>query len=135
MTFGRGFKQSLERVTLPSNLQSLAFGDGFNQNLERVTLPTNLQSLTFDSGFSQSLQGVIMPHTLYMLFSWQICIREQLVTNVIQNCGRVGDFVGAGVFPLWTRGAMAYNNMLNISIPCYSLHAQGHKSRVVPRFR
>ena len=41
------FNQSLERVTLPSSLQSLSFGAEFNQSLERVTLPSSLQSLSF----------------------------------------------------------------------------------------
>ena len=41
------FDQSLERVTLPSPLQSLNFGARFNQSLERVTLPSGLQSLGF----------------------------------------------------------------------------------------
>ena len=41
------FNQSLDGVTLPSNLQSLTFGRTFNQSLDGVTLPSNLQSLTF----------------------------------------------------------------------------------------
>ena len=42
------FNQCLERVTLPSSLQSLSFGNvDFNQNLEQVTLPSSLQSLSF----------------------------------------------------------------------------------------
>ena len=33
--------------SLPESLKSLTFGDEFNQSLDRVTLPSNLQSLTF----------------------------------------------------------------------------------------
>ena len=53
LTFGRDFNQSLERVTLPSSLQSLTFGYDFDQSLERVTLPSSLQSLRFGETFNQ----------------------------------------------------------------------------------
>jgi len=43
LSFGDWFNQSLERVTLPSSLQSLSFGRWFEQSLERVTLPSGLQ--------------------------------------------------------------------------------------------
>ena len=36
--------QSLERVILPSSVQTLTFGVMFNQSLERVTLPSDLES-------------------------------------------------------------------------------------------
>ncbi len=39
--------QSLEQVTLPSSLQSIAFGYGFNRSLEQATLPSSLQSIAF----------------------------------------------------------------------------------------
>ena len=67
MTFGHGFNQSLERVTLPSSLQSLSFGNGFDQKLQRVTLPSSLQSLSFGSCFKQSLEGVTLPSSLQSL--------------------------------------------------------------------
>eukprot|EP00435_Cladocopium_sp_Y103_P028425 s2491_g7.t1 len=63
--FGRYFNQSLERVTLPSSLQSLSFGYSFNQNLERVTLPSSLQSLSFGYWFNlQSLERAPPPSAL-----------------------------------------------------------------------
>ena len=49
----------LNRVTLPSSLQSLKFGDCFDQSLEGVTcvtLPGGLQSLTFGRNFNEDLQ-------------------------------------------------------------------------------
>ena len=66
------FNQSLERVTLPSSLQSLSFGNCFNQSLERVTLPSSLQSLSFGHessklDFNQSLERVTLPSSLQSL--------------------------------------------------------------------
>ena len=55
LTLGGSFNQRLERVNLPSNLQSLTFGNVFDQSLEGVNLPSNLQSLTFGWHFNQSL--------------------------------------------------------------------------------
>ena len=42
------FNQYLEKVTLPSGLQTSAFGYGSecNQSLEQATLPSGLQTLT-----------------------------------------------------------------------------------------
>ena len=68
VSFGDEFNQSLERVILPSSLQSLAFGDRFNQSLERVTLPSSLQSLSFGFEFDQSLKRVSLPSSLQCLF-------------------------------------------------------------------
>ena len=67
LTFGDEFNQSLDGVTLPSNLQSLTFGGAFNQSLEGVTLPSNLQSLTFGDWFNQSLDRVTLPSNLQSL--------------------------------------------------------------------
>ncbi|CAK9040094.1 unnamed protein product, partial [Durusdinium trenchii] len=68
LTFGcNWFNQSLERVTLPSSLQSLTFGHFFNQSLEGVTLPSSLQTLTFGEYFDQSLEGVTLPSSLQTL--------------------------------------------------------------------
>ena len=39
--------RTLEKVSLPSSLQSLTFGRRFNQSLTGVILPSSLQSLTF----------------------------------------------------------------------------------------
>ena len=59
--------RTLEKVSLPSSLQSLTFGFSFNQTLERVSLPSCLQSLTFGCNFNQSLTGVILPSSLQSL--------------------------------------------------------------------
>ena len=64
LSLGWKFNQSLERVTLPSSLQSLSFGNVFNQSLERVTLPSSLQNLSFGHGFNQSLERVTLPSSL-----------------------------------------------------------------------
>ncbi|CAK9102984.1 unnamed protein product, partial [Durusdinium trenchii] len=72
LTFGYEFNQSLEGVTLPSNLQTLTFGREFNQSLEGVTLPSSLQTLTFGREFNQSLEGVTLPSSLQSLaFGYQ----------------------------------------------------------------
>ena len=44
LTFGSGFNQRMDQVTLPSGLQGLAFADGFNRSMDRVTLPSGLQA-------------------------------------------------------------------------------------------
>ena len=62
-----GFNQSLDGVTLPSNLDSLTFGGAFNQSLDRVALPHSLQSLTFGRDFDQSMEGVALPDSLFHL--------------------------------------------------------------------
>ena len=41
------FDQSLDNVTWPAGLQSMAFGKFFNQNLDNVTWPAGLQRLLF----------------------------------------------------------------------------------------
>ena len=39
------FDQSMDKVTLPSGLQSLTFGDRYDQSMDQMTLPSGLQSL------------------------------------------------------------------------------------------
>jgi hypothetical protein len=46
LTFGFEFNQSLEKVTMPSSLQTLTFGFEFNQSLEGVSLPSSLESFS-----------------------------------------------------------------------------------------
>ena len=53
---GSSFHQTLERVNLPTNLQSLTFGSSFHQTLERVNLPNSLQNLTFSLEFNHALE-------------------------------------------------------------------------------
>jgi ABC-type proline/glycine betaine transport system permease subunit len=64
LSFGDDFNQSLERVTLPSSLQSLSVGVKFNQSQEQVTLPSCLESLRFGGNPKQSLEGVTLPSSL-----------------------------------------------------------------------
>ena len=98
LTFGNVFNRSLERVSLPSSLQSLSFGiySTFNHSLERVTLPLSLQSLCFGdscltkawtgwpchrvfkawvlvSEFNQSLERVTLPLESSKLEFWRGC--------------------------------------------------------------
>ena len=77
LTFGSHFNQSLENVTLPSSLQSLTFGACFNQSLENVTLPGSLQSLTFGNDFDQSLENVTLPGSLQSL-TFGACFNQSL---------------------------------------------------------
>ena len=65
LTFGHDFKQLLQLVTLPSNLQIITLGHNFNQKLENVNWPSNLQSLTFGDMFRHSL--VDLPNSLLSL--------------------------------------------------------------------
>lgn len=55
LTFQNRFNQSIEGVNLPDNLEHLSFGFRFNQSLEHVTLPAGLRSLTFGHNFNQDL--------------------------------------------------------------------------------
>ena len=64
LTLGGRFNQSLERA---KSLQSLTFADDFDQSLESVTLPNSLQKLTFGSDFNQSLERVTWPNSLQNL--------------------------------------------------------------------
>ena len=50
-------------VTLPSGLQTLSFGYGseFDQSLEQMTLPSDLQTLMCGSGLDQSLEKATLP--------------------------------------------------------------------------
>ena len=56
LTLGR-FNQGLERVSLPSNLQSLTFGDTFNKSLEGVTFPRSLKSLILGESLIRASKG------------------------------------------------------------------------------
>eukprot|EP00434_Breviolum_minutum_P030445 symbB.v1.2.026924.t1/scaffold2730.1/size72026/8 len=67
LSFGNDFDQSLQNINLPSSLQSLTFGLRFNQSLKNVTLPSSLQSLTFGLRFNQSLENVTWPSSLQSL--------------------------------------------------------------------
>ena len=87
-SFGDEFNQSLERVILPSSLQSLAFGDRFNQSLERVTLPSSLQSLSFGLELNQSLERVSWPSSLQSLifcFSFDQSLEQVTLSSSIQS--------------------------------------------------
>ena len=55
MTVGSSFYQSLEKVALPSGLQSLTFGLSFSRSLDKVAPPRVLQRLTFGLDFNQKL--------------------------------------------------------------------------------
>merc|ERR1719224_101149 len=57
----------LDKVTLPSSLQTLTFGSSFNQSLDKVTLPSSLQTLAFGCFFNQSLDEVTLPSSLQTL--------------------------------------------------------------------
>jgi len=69
--------RSMEKVTLPSGLQSLTFGDKFQhrltfgdkfyQSIEKVALPSGLQSLTFGYMFNHSMEKVALPPGLQSL--------------------------------------------------------------------
>ena len=50
-------------MTLPSGLQALTFGYGseFDQSLEQMTLSSDLQTLMFGSGLDQSLEKATLP--------------------------------------------------------------------------
>eukprot|EP00435_Cladocopium_sp_Y103_P033451 s1232_g8.t1 len=66
LTFGARFNQSLD-ISLPTGLHSLTFGKDFNQTLEHVTFPCGLRSLTFGRSFNCRLQNVILPSSLQTL--------------------------------------------------------------------
>ena len=56
--FGVNFNQSLDNLTWPAGLQSLAFGWCFSQSLDDVTWPAGLQSLTFGE-YSDASRSVL----------------------------------------------------------------------------
>eukprot|EP00931_Biecheleriopsis_adriatica_P117980 TRINITY_DN9344_c0_g1_i4.p1 TRINITY_DN9344_c0_g1~~TRINITY_DN9344_c0_g1_i4.p1 ORF type:complete len:322 (-),score=66.92 TRINITY_DN9344_c0_g1_i4:111-1076(-) len=64
---GRRLRQSMQKVALPSGLQSLTFDDDFDQSMEKVVLPSGLQSLTFGMCFNQSMEKVDLPSGLQSL--------------------------------------------------------------------
>ena len=49
---------ALERVDLPSGLDSISFGFEFNQNLKGVNFPSVLPSVTFGNAFNKTLERV-----------------------------------------------------------------------------
>ena len=49
---------ALERVNLPSGLDSISFGFEFNQNLKGVNFPSVLPSVTFGNAFNKTLERV-----------------------------------------------------------------------------
>eukprot|EP00435_Cladocopium_sp_Y103_P027979 s595_g6.t4 len=67
LTFQNRFNQSIEGVNLPDNLEHLSFGFRFNQSLEHVNLPASLRSLTFGHNFNQDLLRVQFPAALETL--------------------------------------------------------------------
>ena len=66
LVFGSAFNQSLEQLTLPESLRSLAFGS-FKRDLKGVQFPPGLQELSFADSFNQSLHDVVLPESLLML--------------------------------------------------------------------
>ena len=66
LTFGARFNRRLD-ISLPNGLHSLTFGKDFNHPLEHVTFPCGLRSLTFGRSFNCHLQHVILPSSLQRL--------------------------------------------------------------------
>jgi hypothetical protein len=64
----------MEKVALPSGLQSLTFGWKFNQSTEKVALLSGLQGLTFGDYFNQSMAKVALPSGLQSL-TFGVCLR------------------------------------------------------------
>ena len=78
----QSFHQGLEKVTLPSGLQSITFGDYLNQSLEKMTLPSDLQSITFgaDQMFNQTFENVTLPSALQTI-TFRLAFNQSLEKN------------------------------------------------------
>ena len=88
LAFGQNFNQRLKRVTLPSNLECLTFGRDFNQKLDQVMLPSNLQSLTFGRDFNHSLEQVTLPsnpQSLTFGLNFNQCLERVTLPSNLQS--------------------------------------------------
>merc|ERR1711971_261599 len=56
LTFGQCFNHGMANVALPRGLRRLTFGHWFNQSMDKVALPSGLQSLTFGQNFNYGLK-------------------------------------------------------------------------------